>query len=123
MWLSISTRPDITNAVRDVARYCTAPRAIHWKAALGILEYINETSEYGITFQRGTLSGISLEVFADAARGKPVCRRVSRDVCGDFGSPPSETGGWNFVLASFNCSKSHFIHPGCAGATGLPAAL
>ena len=33
---------------------------------LGILEYINGTSEYGITFQRGTLSGISLEVFADA---------------------------------------------------------
>ena len=37
MWLSISTRPDIANAVRAVARYCTAPRAIHWKAALGIL--------------------------------------------------------------------------------------
>ena len=66
MWLSISTRPDIANAVRAVARYCTAPRAIHWKAALGIVEYINGTSEYGITFQRGTLSGISLEVFADA---------------------------------------------------------
>ena len=66
MWLSISTRPDIANAVRAVARYCTAPRAIHWKAALGILEYINGTSEYGITFQRGTLSGISLEVLADA---------------------------------------------------------
>ena len=30
MWLSISTRPDIANAVRAVARYCTAPRAIHW---------------------------------------------------------------------------------------------
>ena len=66
MWLPISTRPDIANAVRAVARYCAAPRAIHWKAALGILEYINGTSEYGITFQRGTLSGISLEVFADA---------------------------------------------------------
>ena len=52
--------------MRAVARYCTAPRAIHWKTALGILEYINRTSEYGITFQRGTLSGISLEVFADA---------------------------------------------------------
>ena len=38
MWLSISTRPDISNAVRAVARYCTAPTAIHWKAALGILE-------------------------------------------------------------------------------------
>ena len=68
MWLSISTRPDIANAVRAVARYCTAPRAIHWKAALGILEYItdNGTSKYGIKFQRGTLSSISLEVFADA---------------------------------------------------------
>ena len=66
MWLSISTRPDIANAVRAVARYCTASSDIHWEAALGILEYINGTSEYGITFQRGTLSGISLEVFADA---------------------------------------------------------
>ena len=35
MWLSISTRPDIANAVRAVARYCTAPRAIHRKAAEG----------------------------------------------------------------------------------------
>ena len=66
MWLSISTRPDIANAVRTVARYCAAPRAIHWKAALGILECINGTSEYGITFQRGALSSISREVFADA---------------------------------------------------------
>ena len=66
MWLSISTRPHISNAVRAVARYCTAPRAIYWKAALGILEYINGTGEYGIPFQRGTLSSISLEVFADA---------------------------------------------------------
>ena len=30
------------------------------------MEYINGTSEYGITFQIGTLSGISPEVFADA---------------------------------------------------------
>ena len=66
MWLSISTRPDISNAAQAIARYCTAPRTMHWKAALGILEYINGTSEYGITFQRGTLSSISLEVFADA---------------------------------------------------------
>ena len=66
MWLTVSTRPDISNAVRAVVRYCTAPRAIHWKAALGILEYINGTSEYGITFQRGTSSSISLEVFAGA---------------------------------------------------------
>ena len=66
MWLSISTRPDIASAMRAVARYCTAPRAIHWKAALGILEYINKTSVYSITTQRRTLSNLSLDVFADA---------------------------------------------------------
>ena len=37
MWLSISTCPDIANTVRAVARYCTAPKAIYWKVALGIL--------------------------------------------------------------------------------------
>ena len=66
MWLSISTRPDITNTVRAVARYCTAPRVIHLKTALGILRYINGTSEYGIIFQRETLSRILLEAFVDA---------------------------------------------------------
>ena len=40
MWLAILTRPDISNAVRSVARYCSTPKAIHWKAALGILAYI-----------------------------------------------------------------------------------
>ena len=77
MWLSISTRPDIANAVRAVARYCTAPRVIHWKAALGILEYINGTSEYGITFQKGALPGISLEVFADADYASKAADRRS----------------------------------------------
>ena len=66
MWLAISTRPDIANAVRSVARYSSTPKAIHWKAALGILAYIKGTSSLGITFQRGTSTGISLEVYADA---------------------------------------------------------
>ena len=66
MWLAILTRPDISNAVRSVARYCSAPKAVHWKSALGILAYVNGTCGFGITYQRGTTVGISLEVFADA---------------------------------------------------------
>ena len=66
MWLAISTLPDISNSVRSVARYCSAPKAIHWKSALGILAYINGTCGFGITYQRGATVGISLEVFADA---------------------------------------------------------
>ena len=67
MWLSISTRPDIANAVGAVARYCTAPRAIHWKAALGILECINGTST-----QVGTL--VPVEPLDHACTGNALHR-------------------------------------------------
>ena len=50
MWLAISTRPDISNAVRSVARYCSAPKAINCKPALGILAYINSTCNFGSTY-------------------------------------------------------------------------
>ena len=75
MWWAISTRPDISNAVRSVARYCSTPKAIHWKAALGILAYINGTSVFGTTYQRGALASISLEVFADADYASKVSRQ------------------------------------------------
>ena len=50
MWSAISIRPDVSNAVRSVARYCFTPKAIHWKAARGILVYIRGTSGFGITY-------------------------------------------------------------------------
>ena len=49
-----------------MARYSHAPKLVHWKAALYILMYIRFTSSYGITFQRGTASGVGLEVFVDS---------------------------------------------------------
>ena len=58
MWLANRTRPDIANAVRAVARYTNSPTAIHWKTTVGILEYVFFTSDFGITFQRG--SGLEL---------------------------------------------------------------
>ena len=36
MWLANQTRPDISDAVRAVARYCHAPKLVHWQAALCI---------------------------------------------------------------------------------------
>ena len=74
MWVVISTRPDISNAVRSVTRYCSTPKAIRWKAALGILAYTNGTSDFGITHQRGTLA---LEVFADADYASKATDRIS----------------------------------------------
>ena len=64
MWLANQTRPDIANAVRAVARYTNSPREIHRKTAVGIFEYVFFTSDFGITFQRG--SGLELVAYADA---------------------------------------------------------
>ena len=60
------TRPDISNSVRVVARYCSAPKMIHWKAEHSELGYALTISYFGISFQKGTLTGIRLIPFADA---------------------------------------------------------
>ena len=54
LWIAVLTRPDIANAVRAVARYCSAPKLIHWKAARSTLGYAVRTSSFGISFQKGT---------------------------------------------------------------------
>ena len=64
LWLSTMTRPDITNAVRAVARYVHTPTERLWKAIMKILSYLKGTPNLGITYVRG--SGLGLEVFADA---------------------------------------------------------
>ena len=64
MWLSTTTRPDITNAVRAVARYAHEPTERLWQAIMKTLSYLNGTKSLGITYVRG--SGVSLNVYADA---------------------------------------------------------
>ena len=64
--IALLTRPDISNSLRAVARYCSAPKLLRWKASRSILGYAMRTSNFGISFQKGTLTGISLISFADA---------------------------------------------------------
>ena len=64
-WLATQIWPDISNAVGSVARYCSAPKCVHWRGALGILGYVRRTSGFGINFQSGTVGGLSLQVLAD----------------------------------------------------------
>ena len=66
MLLAIQTRPDITNAVRAVVRYCASPKQVHWKTGLGILGYLCRTRWMGITFQRDVVDSYSMQVLVDA---------------------------------------------------------
>ena len=75
--MALLSRRDIVNAVRAVARYCSAPKMVHWKAALGILGYAVRTSSFRITFQRGTVEGFHLVSFADADHASKATDRRS----------------------------------------------
>jgi hypothetical protein len=52
MYPSVSTRPDITNAVRSLARYMQSPKRRHEIAAKRILRYLSGTKEIGLLFGR-----------------------------------------------------------------------
>ena len=90
LWIALLTRPDIAIVVRAVARYCSAPKLIHWKVARSILGYAVRSS-FGISFQKGTLTGTSLISFADAdyASRSTDRRSVSGGVVMCAGGPVS----------------------------------
>lgn len=51
------------NAVRAVARYAHAPKHVHWKVALSILQHLRTTNDRSYF---STRFGLNLEAFADA---------------------------------------------------------
>ena len=62
LWLSIMTRPDITDTVRAVARYVYTSTEKLWQAIIKLLSYLNGTKSFGITYVRR--SCLELEVYA-----------------------------------------------------------
>jgi len=50
MYALTCTRPDIGNAVGNVAKYCAKYNKQHWMAAKRIVKYLKTTSHYGIMF-------------------------------------------------------------------------
>ena len=75
MRLANKTRSDYANAVRAVARYENQPTEVHWRTAMGVLEYVFSTSDFGITFQKE--SGLELVKFADADYASKAADRRS----------------------------------------------
>ena len=57
MWLSTMTRPDISNAVRAVARHCHNPTESHWKAKFEDYGVPSRDQVFGIDFCAGLGTG------------------------------------------------------------------
>ena len=56
MWIANQTRPDISNAVRAVARHSHEPKKSHWKAAQKILNYLLETTHLTLNSRKQLLT-------------------------------------------------------------------
>lgn len=77
MFISLLTRPDITYAVNNAAKFCEKPRTIHWTAVKRILRYLKGTLDFGIVYQR-TSTTPKLTGFCDADYGGDIDTRRSR---------------------------------------------
>ena len=52
LYLSVSTRPDITYAVSTLARFSSEPTKQHWTAVKRVMRYLKGTVNYGIHYSK-----------------------------------------------------------------------
>lgn len=101
LYLSVCTRPDISQAVGALSRYMSKPTMQHWTAAKGVVRYLAGTLDYGITYD-GKKEGF--EGFCDS------------DYAGDLDSRRSTTG-YVFVMNGGAISWSSRLQPTVAVST------
>ncbi len=56
MYLSVGTRPDITYAVNNVAKFSSRPNTQHWIGVKRIMRYLKGTTKFGLLYSKETSS-------------------------------------------------------------------
>ena len=74
LYLSVCTRPDISQAVGVLSRYMANPSMEHWKAAKGVLRYIAGTLQTGILYGGGSKA---MEGYCDSDYASDISSRRS----------------------------------------------
>ena len=101
LYLSVCTRPDISQAVGVLARHMAKPSMEHWTAAKAVLRYIAGTLDCGITFRQ---SNTAVAGYSDA------------DYAGDTDTRRSTTG-FVFILNGGAITWSSKLQPTVAVST------
>lgn len=69
LYLSISTRPDISYAIGVLCRYNNNPGKEHWQAVKRVLRYLKGTKHYKLTYTPSTISDEIFVTHSDADLG------------------------------------------------------
>ena len=87
LYLSGWTRPDITFAVSNVARFCSKPTKEHWVAVKRILRYLKGTMNHGLLYTKN-----------DESDNKAMIGYSDADWAGDANDRKS-TSGYMFMVS------------------------
>jgi hypothetical protein len=104
MYLSVTTRPDICQAVGALARYMATPTDKHWNVAKGVLRYLLGTADLGLVYGDVSKETGGLVGYCDA------------DFAGDLDTRRSTTG-YVYLLNGGAISWSSRLQPTVAAST------
>lgn len=104
LWLSNSTRPDITAAVNMLARFMSAPTKQHWDLAHHVLRYLRGTSNVGLQYGGRPGTTVGLVGYTDADFGGCIDTRRS-------------TSGYTFLVNGTVVSWQSKLQPTVAKST------
>ncbi|CAB1104016.1 unnamed protein product [Ectocarpus sp. CCAP 1310/34] len=110
MWVSTFSRPDVSFAVRVVARHAHAPAKRHWDAIQKILGYLKGTRDLGITYQRG--SGLGLAVYVDASYADTEDKRSVSGLATTVGGTVVSHGIKTQSTVSLSSTEAKYIAAG-----------
>lgn len=115
LYISVTTRPDIAQAVGVLSKYMSAPTTDHWRIAKGVLRYLASATDLGLVFgrQSSNRSSTGLEGFCDS------------DYAGDVDSRRSTTGyvfTYNGTAISWNSKRQPTVAASTTEAEYMAAA-
>jgi hypothetical protein len=102
IYLSTHSRPELGNAVRDVARYTASPRRSHWGALMHILRYVAHSMDRGIEFHPWNIVEMVIKFYVDAAYASQEGSLSVTGYVGWFGGPFT----WGSVIQKHVVSSS-----------------
>jgi hypothetical protein len=107
LYASIGTRPDISSAVRAVAKHMNNPTHEHLEAALMILKYLKGTAELGIRYSPNGSSHINGFADSDWANDPESRKSVSGNVFLLAGGAISWQSSYQPIVSQSSCEAEY----------------